>query len=602
MKTTFIALSLIFLGFVSCPAIADRQLERTELLRVFEELTSQPRKTWIAAGSIEAIHEQYSAPKTTDANEIDERIREKIQEYQADPNKPEGTESLRKMRLDAVPFNVRSKLANELTMSSTVLVRFDGERFYWEINVNSRRDSMEPGKELFGNFMTRHFDLSWNARRIFAWDGERYTTYSASAKHATVDLIGATPHFVNGPLTAGIVPWGYGYCTYEKLAAAESSAVETLVNGQTQINLVVIHSDGVEMTFALDPEKDYAVISSSVTGLGSIIHSGQFSGYQLVSGKWAPSTILAERYDAATNRLLSSDLWTFTNISADVPTGDSFNVEFGADTSVEYLSPATDGPLIYHSSELLDSDLLLGERLAVAASEGIKPQNCATTAMGYATSRLGEHVTDEQLAQLIGDPNQGTTLGDMKAFAEGLGLYCRAVKTDIQTLKMLGGCQVILHMPGKKHFVVLGAIGNDSVWTIDLTGNTFLCRTDLSFFGLDWTEGTALVISDEPVDLPGDYTELDESRLESIVGGEGYSCTRVLQLQYWVYCIMGPTGCEDWYEFHPKRLGCQAAASGTCPEYWLERYREAPCVDSPYYPGEMCEIGTWDLYYMRACK
>jgi hypothetical protein len=212
--------AVAILLFAGCSVLADRSLEREEILQIFQELTSQPRKTWISAGTIEARHTEYRASKTMDANEVNEQINQKIQKYQANPNKPERTESLQKMRLDAIPFNIRSRLSNEYTMSSTVTVKFDGERFYWEIDANSRTDSVQPGRELSDNFMTSHFDLEWNTKRIFAWDGEKYTTYSLPGNCATIDLVDTTPHIVNGPLTAGVITWGYGYFTYERLSAA----------------------------------------------------------------------------------------------------------------------------------------------------------------------------------------------------------------------------------------------------------------------------------------------------------------------------------------------------------------------------------------------
>jgi len=151
MKTKNILLAVVFLLSVSCAAFADRELDRTEILQIFQQLTSQPRKTWISAGTIEATREEYKAPKTTDRNEINNQINQSVQEYQSSLDKRELTENLQKMKLDAIPFNVRYRLSNEYTMNSTVTVRYDGNRFYWEINVDSRNDSVKPGKDLAGN-------------------------------------------------------------------------------------------------------------------------------------------------------------------------------------------------------------------------------------------------------------------------------------------------------------------------------------------------------------------------------------------------------------------------------------------------------------------
>jgi hypothetical protein len=59
----------------SCVAFADRPLNRSEILHIFQSLTSQPKKAWIPAGIVEATHEQYRAPKLTDPDEINARIK-----------------------------------------------------------------------------------------------------------------------------------------------------------------------------------------------------------------------------------------------------------------------------------------------------------------------------------------------------------------------------------------------------------------------------------------------------------------------------------------------------------------------------------------------
>jgi hypothetical protein len=353
---------------VNYAALADRLLERDEILQVFQELTAQSRKTWISAGTIEAIHEEFKAPKTTDAKEIRNRINEKIAEYQNNPSKRELTENFEKMKLDAIPFNVRHELSNKYTMNSTVIVRFDGERFYWEINVNSRQDSVTPSEDLADNFMTEQFNLDWNARRIFAWDGENYTTYFLPGNHATVDSTGQTPHVINGPLTAGVIAWGYGYYSYDNLAAVDSTAIEKYVDGQTQIHLSLKNTDGSQILFVLDPTKKYAVISCVITGRKNADISKQYTDYRLVSGNWVPTTILLEEYESGTKNLLTQDLWDFTHIDGEVPAVHNFSIDYEDDALIEYSSSITDKPAMYRYSQLIDTEQLLAERLAFASN------------------------------------------------------------------------------------------------------------------------------------------------------------------------------------------------------------------------------------------
>jgi len=598
MNTKHMMLAIVILLSVGHCTFADRDLERTEILQILQEVTGQPRKTWIPAGTIEATHEEYKAPQTTDPNEINARIAQTIQEYQANPNKRERAESLQKMKLDAMPFNIRYRLSNEYIMVSTSVVRFDGARFYWEINVDSRTDSVKPGKDLAGNYMAEHFNLDWNRRRVFVWDGQNYTTYT-SANHAMVDSRGDTPGAVQGPLTAGFIPWGYGYYTYDNLSAAESSAVETCVDGQTQIHLTLTNSDGLAMLFVMDPAKGHAVLSFTIETNGATIYK-QYSGYQSVAGNWVPATILIERFEAGTNRLAGRDLWNLTVIDGSMPDVGSFDIEFEPDALVEYASSITDKPAMFRHSPNGNTDALLAERLAYAATEGSQPQNCATAALKYTASNLGKAVTDSQLAGLVADG--GTSLLAMKQFVQSLGLYCRAVTTDLATLKGLDNCQAILHIPGKKHYVVLESVDSSFVRIIDLTKDKFYYRTDIGFFGMDWPDGVALLISDEPI--AGELVEIEDADLVNITGGfvAGYTCTLPLQEYDVIFCDRVAGMCEGYYQIYWERRGCEAATSGSCSMTWLWRIAVCPCIEDPYEPGDCVGLLPFEFYYMWACE
>jgi len=434
MKTKNILSALVICLSVGSITFADRQMDTAEVLQIFQQLTNEPKKTWIPAGVMQARREEYRAPKTTDIEGVNSTINQRIIEYQNNQAKQELNEELQKMKLDAIPFNVRHELSNEYTMNSTVTIRFDGDRFYWEINVDSRTDSVKPGKDLAGNFMANEFNLDWNTKRIFAWDGEEYTTYFLPGNHAIVDSTGTTPHVVNGPLTAGFIPWGYGYYSYDNLAAADSQAVERYVDGQIQVHLTLNNADGTRMVFVLDPTKNYAVISSAITRYGNAVISKQYSDYMFISGNWVPTTVLLERYEVGSNRLLARDLWEITAIDTTTPGIDNFNIAYEPDALIEYVSFITDKPAMYRYSQTVDTDKLLAERLSFAANEGLQRQNCATVALKYAVTQLGKEVTDARLAGLVNESNNETSLSAMKRFAQSLGLYCRAVTTDINML------------------------------------------------------------------------------------------------------------------------------------------------------------------------
>ncbi|TKJ35498.1 MAG: hypothetical protein CEE38_15110 [Planctomycetes bacterium B3_Pla] len=588
MRTRNFVSAVVALSLLSCTAFADRQLERSEILKIFKTLTNRPQKTWISAGTIEATHEEYRTAKRTGADQTNEGI----QKRQVNASKRELTSDLKKNKRDVMPANVRGRLSNEYTMNSDVVVRYDGNRFYWEINANSRTDSVKPNADLGSD----QFDPARNARRIFVWDGQKYTIYSRSGHRAIVDATGSLPHVVNGPLTAGLIRWGYGHYTYKNLSASESSATEKHIDGQAQVHLTLNRSDGSEISCVLDAERNLAVISHRVEGPEKTTFK-QYGNYRVVSGKLVPTIVVIEQRDAGTNRLLASDFWHFKSISVNTPAIGDFSIEYDTDDVIEYKSPITKKAAVYRYSPMIDAEILLAERLAFAASEGMQEQNCATAALKYTASQFGKDIPDDQLAQLVKGPNGATSLRVMKEFVRRQGLHCRAVKTDIETLKGLSDCEVILHIPKKNHFVTLGDIDSAYVWSIDLTNGRFCYRTDAGLFGMDWSEGTALLVSDSPI--TDKLNDIDDGRLRTIVGAAGYTCTDLLQEDEYFSCTSG-RWCPGSYEYWPERWGCEEAESGFCIGSSMLWLAECACILDP--DDFDCDVdGDWSFYFMQAC-
>lgn len=544
--------------FIACGfASADRQLERAEILQIFQTLTDQPRDTWIPAGTIEATHQEFKA-------------------------------------------------ASGYTADSTVIVKYDGDRFYWEINI----DSQVREAKAKGNTSRHDFDLNWNKKRVFAWDGQKYTMYFRPGNDAIVtENPSGFGAIVNGPLTAGIIPWGYGFYTYQGLLEVESSATEVVVSGQRQIHLTLRKINTPEIVFVLDPEKDYAVLSCSMhTAHSSILKT--YEDYQLAAGKWVPTIITIERYDNSrqSNELVSYDYWELISIDASDPQSGSFSVAYEADAFVEYHSSIADRPLSYHYSDNIDTELLLQIRLANASAHDREGQNCATIAMKYVAPRLGKNVSDPNLAQLVNEPNRETSLYELQRFARELGLHCLAVRTDIQTLRNVQDCQVILHLPKANHYIVLDQVDDEYVWAIDLDSNKFYYRTKLSVFGLDWSEGTALIVSNKPVNLEGTVTEISDEELHKIVGADGgfgtYSCTDLIQEYGIIFCSEPIFGlCGGRYRIFYNRYGCELDEDGgSCTGEGLVGNISSPCIEDPWHPGYCTITGEWYSRDIRACN
>lgn len=599
-KKNVLMLAAFIISTINVTTHAQRQLDRNEILSLFKQITDQPRKTWITAGEIKGEHIQYRAAKLTHESEINSIISQRISEYLANPNKPERADYLQKMHLDAIPFNTRYELANEYTMNSSESVLFDGQRFYWRINIHSRTDQVKPDKSLVHNEMTNQFNMEYNKERSFVWDGENYKLYTPSADHAFVDAGSRFPRVVNGPLTAGIIPWGHSRYSYDKLVVMQSEGLETTNGGKTEIALTLRDSNGSETEMVLDPAMNYAVLSCSIKGLGSQIISQDYSNYQNISGQWVPKTITLSRHDADSQRLLARDIWTITSIDTSVPAKSSFVVNYKEDTLVEYASPASDRSVMYHHATSIDTDALLAEKLRYDAAIDTSPRNCAMAALKYAFGQLDVSVSDTELTDLVVGPDRQTNLYEMKQFAENQGLQCRAIKTDLNTLRNLSNCQVILYLPGKKHFVVLAQMGTDFVRIVDLASRKFCYRATTDFFPMDWSTGVALVLSQTKI--RGDLNDISQQEQVDISGAGGWTCSYLLQSFNVVNCTYVGGLCTGNYWIYWERYGCISAESGSCSSLWLWRVSTAACINDPA-PGIDCTTdGNWTHSWIYACQ
>ncbi|MHC4693577.1 MAG: cysteine peptidase family C39 domain-containing protein [Planctomycetota bacterium] len=560
MKIKTFVLIAILLFIAKDSAFAGEQLNRTEILQIFKTLTDQPKRTWIPSGTITATHYEY-------------------------------------------------KTSTGYMTESTVTVKYDGDRFYWEINIDSHTKQAEAEAGQTGQPSLNTLDLSWNRHRVFTWDGERHTMYYKSGNHAVVrEGPSDIPVRVDGPLSAGIVPWGHGVYTLEELSAAESSAE---VDDQGHVHLTVNREDGFRMVFVLDPAKDYALMSYSIYYQSGASIIKDYGDYESVLGKWVPTTIIIKRYNDSkpSSDLATFDHWDLTSISPVPPQSDSFRAPYETDTQVEFYSPISKKAFWYRHYSEVDTESLLQKKLEIeiASTEGAPSRNCATVAMKCVLERLGKNVTDQQLAGLVSGPNKSTNFYALRQFARDLGLYCRAVKTDLRALKNLKNCQAILHLPRANHYVVFEYIDGKYVWLIDLDSNKFFYRTKLKDFGFKWIAGTALFISDKPLDADPNNTPINDSELQKITGStEGgipnFSCTGVVQLKNRIKCPPRIGLCGGAYHYFPDLCGCKEDPNGTgCHWELLIGVDSRICIEDPLYFGNCEPAGERTVLPKRAC-
>ena len=562
MKMKVFLYMVTFLFVLQVSVHANRQLDLGEIQQIMQDLTSQPRDTWIPGGTIEAVHRA-------------------------------------------------SDLASGHVTHSTVAIKYDGNRFLWQIDIDSRTKQAEPKKAVGRRVSHSTVDLDWNAKRVFIWDGQRYTIYFRSGNHAIVtEQASDTPVIVNGPLTAGIIPWGYGIFTFQSLLDMQSSATEIDVNGDKQIELRLTDFYMPELVLVLDPALDYAALSYEINtpSQSSIRHT--YGNHKMVSGRWVPQTIMIERLDCRKQppEVISSDFWDITSINTNIPPADSFEADYEVEALVEYKSPVTNKPLMYRHSNEIDNELLLEDRLRVEMSKNREQQNCATKAMKYVACQLGMNADDPNLAELAEAPGKATSLYDLQQFAKELGFHAIAGKTNIEALKDLSNCRAILHLSSTNHYVVLGHIDRKSVWVIDLDSNKFYYPIKFKDFEFEWSQGTVLLVSNEPVNPSGEFTLINDNELYKIMGASGgafgnYSCTDQIQTYNVTFCSAPISGlCGSLYTIFYNRYACELdEADGSCYGDGLVGRISSPCINDPYDPTACMITGKWISRYIHAC-
>ena len=522
-------------------------LSSAEMNVIFEQLCQTPVDGWVQQGRVEAVHQSFDAMtgETTETHES---------------------------------------------------VTTDGSRFVWRI----RMDSVGKGKQIDSE-NSKEF-TEGNKERLFVWDGQSYTLYFKSGRQAITYESPQMPVRVNGPLTAGIVPWGYGLFTLENLATAQVLANQTQTNEGPRIEMVIQMENYPEMRMTLDPAKNYAVCSYTRVRPDALRTVQTYGNFALEGERWVPMNILIEHFDGS--RLTSSDSWEIVALENQTVEPNVFTPAFEEKTMVEYHTPVLEKPAFYRHSNRVNTKSLLDKRMEAGLKKGLQKQNCGTVAIGYIFDKLGVETSDQELASLVNDTSNDTSLHQIQQFVQQKGVSCAAVKTKTPALSALKDCQILLHFPNKKHFVVLDRIEDQSVWLIDLDRQTFYHTLTLDEFEQEWA-GIALVVSNQSPALGRDYIPVPEDVLRKIKGAaDNYSCSELIQAYNVILCpqmILGT--CGGRYHMYYDRFGCKLDPDGGfCAGSDLVGHVYTPCVEDWYYPGTCNILGEWRVRYMRACE
>jgi hypothetical protein len=543
MKKTVLAITMILMaqGF----ALAEQALDSSQITQVFEQLCQSPSAGWIQQGRIEAVH----------------------------------------------------RSSNEATgemMESTETVVTDGARFSWQIKINSYKKKGEQNSQDSNDFMQNNQD------RLFVWDGQTYTVYFKSGNQAIVyDNSSSVPVRVTGPLTAGYIPWGRGVFSLAALSAAEVSAAQVQSESGNPVQMTIQNPDRPQLQLVLDPARDYAVLSYTIEKENSrTVHT--YGNYVLKSGRYIPMDILIEKYDHG--KLRFSDSWEILSLQNQLSEQDVIVAPFQDKALVEYHTSLLDKPLFYQHSAHKDIKPLLDSRLQAGLKKDIRKQNCGTLAIEQMLKPFGVSVADTETSSLIDEASGVTSLYQIQQFVQKKGLYGTPAKITLGMLKRLKDCQILIHFPRKKHFVVLDRFEGKKVWIVDMDRSTFYHCMDVSEFEQEWA-GIVLLVSSQPMVLERGYKPIPEDVLQQIKGSGHYSCSELIQEYHWVLCPQMRFGlCMDRYEMWYPRYGCKIdLMGGDCVGESVVKMAYSYCIEDAENPGDCNITGDFLAKYMRAC-
>jgi hypothetical protein len=559
MKTLFCILMCAFL--MSNPAFADRTLTADEVQVILYSLTQQPVGTWLTAGSITARHLEYSGTEKS------------ICEYRE-------------------------------------TAHYDGLRFYREINMMPGENNTES------NVQTEKQNASTMDReRIFCWDGFTYTQYYKSAAAAVIQSgQSQAPFGTFGPFSAGLIPWGRGIYTLQKLSGYACTAREVWIEGRRQIHLQVTDESSsplLQMSFVLDPDKNYAATSHRIEDPQLSGIDRHYSQFVQINDRWIPTVITIERFlkKPQGNQVVSYEDWTFDEIKPDVPQDAQFKVKLKNDTLVELHSSGDLKSLMYYVNDQKDIASLLDEKTEFSTQQDSLGKNCAVAAIQLVTRQFSRPYPVNQIGDIVAQNNKMTSLYLLKGKLEETGLYCAAVETSLESLREITGCQIILHLEDNSHYVIMDRIDDANVWTIDLTSRKVYWKTPISQFLQQWTRGVALIVSDIPQTSNIGGTPISASDQQQIFGGDStgttYSCSDLIQQKSYLLCPKA-TGlvCNGRYYTYWDRYGCIADPNGgVCTGDGMPGHAYTAC-DTIIDDSISCARDEYDWHYrdIRACK
>jgi hypothetical protein len=187
-----------------------------------------------------------------------------------------------------------------------------------------------------------------------------------------------------GPFSAGVIPWGMGSFTYQKLVARSPSAVEYQENGQSRIRLTLQDATddaAFETVVVLDPAKQYAPCSYTLESPTASIQQ-RYRDIRQVGQSWIPFIITVERFNLGTSSRRSCRMRT-GGFCRWMPRPRRKAIHrrlqrHGCRTSAYGQMKS----FMYHAAEGVDIARLLEEKVMTLSAQNEEKLNCGALAAG----------------------------------------------------------------------------------------------------------------------------------------------------------------------------------------------------------------------------
>ncbi len=248
-------------------------------------------------GEMVALLTEHILPKTTDEKAIRARVDRRLDQFRELQQKNPQSEKTRFDLELAIPFNARYDLMNESTTKSRITYRWQGDKYYYDMEVLDRQDSIKPSKELRELGTTHVFMTKWNGQRIFTFDNDKAVNYFKPA-HAVHIQRGRLR--LQNPRAWGIPAVMGQLANSQTLNGYNWSTQPVKINDKPHQELLGEGPEGQWIRIIYDPGFETRPLHVEYQGQYSAA-AAHYGNYEQIDDQWFPKKMFLQSYKIEVN-------------------------------------------------------------------------------------------------------------------------------------------------------------------------------------------------------------------------------------------------------------------------------------------------------------